>query len=319
MTRSAAVLFAAGATLSLLSLVVPHGHDIDEPTALVTSLLAYPFAVALYLAGERVPRWLIHAVMVCGTIMITVGIHTAGNGRVAGSAGAFYLWLAIYAAYFFSPRAVAVHLAILAASYAAVLAIDHASAGPALWAGMTGTVIATAVVVGSLAGRLRALASTDALTGLPNRRGWEATLERELARSMRRGTPLCVAVLDLDNFKLLNDERGHLAGDRVLKVVAATWLGLLRDTDVLARYGGDEFGVILPDCPPQKATEIVARLSGANPGGASCSVGVAWATRGDNPHLLIDRADRALYEAKAAGGNQAVLRTEPEASAAETA
>jgi diguanylate cyclase (GGDEF)-like protein len=148
---------------------------------------------------------------------------------------------------------------------------------------------------------LRAQATTDVLTGLPNRRGWEHSLEREFARAMRRRSPLCVAVLDLDNFKALNDASGHLAGDRVLRTAAATWLELLRDTDVLARYGGDEFALILPDCAPAKATEIIDRLS-CSTEGSTCSVGVAWAGESDDAHALIGRADRALYEAKAAGG-----------------
>ena len=156
MARWAAAIFALAATVSLLSLVVPHGNDVDEPVAVVLAVLAYPMAAALALGGERVPRWLVHAVLATGTVMVAVGIHTAGTGRVAGSASAFYLWVAMYAAYFFSRRAVAAHLAVVTASYAAVLAIDHESAGPALWIGMTGTAIATAVVVASLAGRLRA-------------------------------------------------------------------------------------------------------------------------------------------------------------------
>jgi diguanylate cyclase (GGDEF)-like protein len=218
-----------------------------------------------------------------------------------------YLRVAIFAAYFFAWRAIAVHLVLIAAGYAAVLAIDHEIAGLALWAGMTGTATATAFVVASLSGRLRALASTDSLTGLPNRRGWELSLERELARAARRGSPLCVAVLDLDNFKALNDERGHLAGDRMLKLVAATWLGLLRDSDMLARYGGDEFGVILPDCPPHMANDIIGRLSESNPEGSGCSVGVAWATKDDDIRSLIGRADAALYEAKGGGGGRVAL------------
>jgi diguanylate cyclase (GGDEF)-like protein len=191
--------------------------------------------------------------------------------------------------------------------YATVLAIDHEPAGPALVLGMTSLAVATAMVINSLAGRLRSQASTDSLTGLPNRRGWEMALDRELARARRRSSPLCVAVLDLDDFKALNDERGHLAGDRLLREAAATWMGLLRDSDVLARYGGDEFGVILPDCHPNKADEIITRLCAATPAGSTCSAGMAWAEQSQVASELIERADEALYRAKAAGGNQAMF------------
>jgi diguanylate cyclase len=307
MARALAALFALAATLSFVSLLVPHGPDINIPQAVATAGLAYPLAGVLVWAGGRVPQWVIHAFLVCGTIQIAVGTHSVGDGRTAGAASVFFLWIAIYAGYFFTWPAAAAHLGFVFVSYATVLVLQHEDAGPALLIGMTGTVTATAAVIGSLAGRLRALASTDPLTGLPNRRGWEVSLERELARVRRRRTPLCVAVLDLDHFKEFNDDQGHLAGDRLLKEVAATWLGLLRDTDVLARYGGDEFGIILPDCYPNKANEIVSRLCAATAGGATCSAGVVSAEDDLDMSSLIDRADQALYRAKDAGGNQAVF------------
>jgi diguanylate cyclase (GGDEF)-like protein len=306
MARALAALFALAATLSVVSLIIPHGPDIDFRPAMGVALLAYPLAGALVLAGGRVPRWAIHVFLACGTAMIAIGTYTSGEGRVAGAASVFFLWIAIYAGYFFSWPAVAVHLGVVFASYAVVLLVQREEAGPALLIGMTGLVTATAAVIGSLAGRLRELASTDPLTGLPNRRGWERSLDRELARVRRRGTPLCVAVLDLDRFKEFNDEQGHLAGDRLLKEVAATWLGLLRDTDVLARYGGDEFGIILPDCHPNKANEIVSRLCDSV-GGATCSAGVAAAGGDLDMSALIHRADQALYKAKHAGGSRAVF------------
>ena len=308
MAVSLAVLFTAAATLSLMSLVVPHGGDVDERTALVTSLLAYPFALLLWAAADRVPTWLVHAILAMGTVMVAIGVHSGGQGRVAGSASVFFLWVAIYAAYYFPWRGVAAHMVLVAVSYAAVLVSEHERAAPALLLGMTGTATATAAVLASLASRLRAQAATDALTGLPNRRGWELALERELARAVRRRTPLCIAILDLDRFKALNDEQGHLAGDRVLKEVAATWLALVRDSDLLARYGGDEFAVILPDCYPHVAREIARRLCEREAGSLTCSAGVAWLQEGDTAESLVDRADRALYEAKAAGGNRATVR-----------
>lgn len=306
MARAAAALYAMAATLSLASMAVPHGKDVDAALASVLALLGYPVAAGLALLGERAPLWVIHLAMCFGTFMIGFGIHYAGNGRMAGSASVLYLWVVIFSAYFFAWKQVAAHLAVLSGSYAIVLVIDHEPAGPALWLGLTGTAVVTAFVVASLAGRLRAQATTDLLTGLPNRRGWEHSLEREFALAMRRRSPLCVAVLDLDNFKALNDTRGHLAGDRVLRTASKAWLGLLRDTDVLARYGGDEFALILPDCTPEKATEIIDRLS-ASTEGSTCSVGVAWAGESDDPQSLIGRADRALYEAKAAGGARVVV------------
>lgn len=306
MALALSALFGGAATIALVFLAVPHGPDVNDGLAILTGLAAYPIVALLYFGANRVPRWAIHALVVVGILMIGFGIHT-GTGRTAGAASAWYYWIGIYVGYFFSRRAIVAHLAVIAASYAVVLELAHEPAGPALVGGMTAAVAATAIVMSTLSGRLRSLASTDPLTGLPNRRGWEEALERELARVRRKRTPLCVAVLDLDQFKAYNDEHGHLAGDRLLKEVAATWLGLLRDTDVLARYAGDEFGIVLPDCYPNKAHEIVGRLCAATAGGSTCSAGVAAAGPDVDITALIDTADRALYRAKDAGGNRAVF------------
>lgn len=305
MARSMAGMYFAASLCSAIALIVPHGNQINEPFGWALALLGLATAPVVALAGARIRTWMIHVLAAAGVVFVTVGIHAGGHGRIAGSASVFYVWIAFYVVYFFSTRTAAAYVVLIAASYATVLYVDRAPAGPALWGGMTGTVVGTTIVMGSLVRRLRSLATTDALTGLPNRRGWEMALEQELARAHRRQSPLCVAIIDLDRFKQYNDEHGHLAGDRLLKTVVAVWLSRLRDSDLLARYGGDEFGIILPDCGAAKGREIVARLCAANPDGSGCSAGVALARPDDDAIRLTDRADRALYQAKAAGGNDA--------------
>lgn len=166
---------------------------------------------------------------------------------------------------------------------------------------------ALAIGRAEMLGRLEALARTDDLTGLPNRRSWQEHLPRELARAERDQAPLCVAMLDLDRFKEYNDRRGHQAGDRLLKEAAAAWRTRLRTYDVLARYGGEEFSVILPGCTSERAMRLVERLREVTPEGETCSAGVAQWTDGEPSETLVGRADAALYRAKRSGRDRTVV------------
>lgn len=157
-----------------------------------------------------------------------------------------------------------------------------------------------------LMAQIRHLARSDDLTGLPNRRRFHEELDRELARSRRSETPLCVAMVDLDGFKGYNDRLGHLAGDDLLASTANAWSGAVRETDMLARYGGDEFAVILPECPLDEAGAVLERLRAATPEPVTCSAGIACAGSGDSAETLIRRADVALYRAKRSGRDTAV-------------
>ncbi len=151
-----------------------------------------------------------------------------------------------------------------------------------------------------------ALARSDALTGLPNRRVLDEQLPREMARARRAESDLCLAIIDLDNFKAYNDAHGHPAGDAMLRDCAVTWDAELRGEDTLVRYGGEEFLVVLPDCPIDQAAEIVERLRAATPGGQTCSAGVASWNFSEMVVDLVGRADSALYRAKAAGRDRLV-------------
>jgi diguanylate cyclase (GGDEF)-like protein/PAS domain S-box-containing protein len=157
-----------------------------------------------------------------------------------------------------------------------------------------------------LMAEVEVLARSDALTGLPNRRALDDQLPREMARALRMGTPLCLAIIDIDHFKAYNDTRGHLAGDAVLRDCAAAWDGELRGEDTIVRFGGEEFLVILPGCGPADAAEIVERLRAATPDGQTCSAGLARWIAGESVDDLVARADKALYEAKEAGRDRLV-------------
>src|SRR5829696_8140084 len=163
-----------------------------------------------------------------------------------------------------------------------------------------------AIEISRLVSRLEGLARTDPLTGVPNRRVWEEELPRELERARRMGTGLCLAMIDLDNFKDYNDRHGHQAGDLVLKEAASAWRAEVRSTDLLARYGGEEFVLLLPACALEDAIRIVERLRVVTPL-VTCSVGLACWDFQEAGDELIERADQALYAAKAEGRNRHVL------------
>ena len=154
--------------------------------------------------------------------------------------------------------------------------------------------------------RLEQVAATDELTGLDNRRSWDEHLKREVERARRSGSPLTVALLDLDHFKRYNDRFGHQAGDRLLKEVASNWQRALRATDILARYGGEEFALALPGAGLEEAMELLERLRAATPQDERVSAGVVeWDGR-ESGHELVSRADQALYGAKRGGRDRVV-------------
>lgn len=167
---------------------------------------------------------------------------------------------------------------------------------------------------------LAELALRDPLTGLPNRRFFEDQLREELARVARYGGPCSVAMVDVDNFKEYNDALGHVAGDRVLRELARLLAENTRETDVAARFGGEEFALILVQTPIEKAWDVVERLrrnverhafpnEDVLPGGRlTISAGVATASeKAVPPEELVEKADEALYAAKSAGRNRVHL------------
>ena len=166
---------------------------------------------------------------------------------------------------------------------------------------LLGLEAAIAIERGELLGRLEVAARTDDLTGLLNRRAWDAELSRELSRASRDGLSLSVAILDLDRFKQYNDAHGHQAGDRFLKTMTGSWSEELRGSDILARYGGEEFALAMPATSLEGAELMLHRLRRALPEGQTCSAGVCLWDGEESAEKLTARADTALYAAKAAG------------------
>lgn len=171
----------------------------------------------------------------------------------------------------------------------------------------------------SLRDTLRHQSTVDPLTGLYNRRFFDESLKRELARAQRSQSACSVVMIDLDHFKRVNDTYGHEGGDLVLKAASHGILQRVRASDVVCRYGGEELVLMLPDCSAEEAQKcaegirssiggIVIEHAGQTISGISASFGVAqWPGHGDGEQALLSAADRALYAAKKGGRNQVMV------------
>jgi diguanylate cyclase (GGDEF)-like protein len=162
-------------------------------------------------------------------------------------------------------------------------------------------------------------ATTDALTGLGNRHWMQEIFERELKRAKHDLIPISLMMIDVDGFKSFNDHYGHIAGDRVLSAVASALRKHLRPTDLIARYGGDEFAVLLPGSRVNRVQKTAERLQDRLGrfslqdlhAPVTISVGITEACRDDDLHSLMERADAAMYDAKIAGRDTIGVRPAP--------
>ncbi|WP_155123549.1 MULTISPECIES: GGDEF domain-containing protein [unclassified Actinoplanes] len=170
--------------------------------------------------------------------------------------------------------------------------------------------VGLALTRAGLVERLRLAAETDGLTGVANRKFFDAALAQHIDHAMRTGEPLAVTLVDLDFFKKVNDTYGHQTGDEVLKAAAAALRSTAREGDVVARYGGEEFAVILPGVPVDDVWQTAERFRNAvrtcpAPVPVTCSMGIASLPPGGvPPTVLLEAADQALYRAKEAGRNR---------------
>ena len=297
------LLAGAGSVACLIGAAVPLSPDAPVLLTLVAGLLAGLTAIALWLGGDRLPAAGFQVVVAAGTGLVSAIDATAATGAGVVLTSFGYLCLALYAAQFFPRPALYAHLVLIMVGFGSALLINGTPGGLKVWVFVGSVVWGTALMLASLVEQLRQQAVTDPLTGLLNREGFALMAARELAMAQRSGMPFSIALIDLDDFKKVNDQRGHAEGDRVLAAVTRVWAGRLRGYDVLARQGGDEFVILMPQTDEVAATATMTRLK-ADPTPITWSVGLAVWQAGETIEACLARADRNLYGSKTSRSSQ---------------
>jgi diguanylate cyclase (GGDEF)-like protein len=318
--RAFAYLFGLGAVLVIGAPALPGSqlnHTLLVHAAAGIALVVSAGVIASY---DRTPDRVLRCLPAVGTVLVTMVLFGARSDAVEPYA-LLYFWVVLSAFYFFGRELGLVHLLLVIACFGSVLVVTDVPQAPMLGLMTLGTLVVTGVMLALLRERadtliltLDAEAKTDALTGVLNRRALDERFVEELARVERTRRALSLLVVDLDDFKGVNDRFGHQAGDDVLKHLAHA-LSDGRKIDKVGRLGGDEFAVVLPETDANGALELggrvreaLGRALGDMDGAPTLSIGVAsWPDHGSDEVELHDSADMALYVAKRRGGDQVVL------------
>jgi diguanylate cyclase (GGDEF)-like protein len=259
-------------------------------------LVGVMMALTLIRAGADVSPAGLHITVALSTALTGVMVAVAATERGLILSALGYTWTAVYVAFFFRPQAARIYAALMIASLGLSLLSARAPTDVSVWLTISAMVWVAVAILSRLNARLRAEAHTDGLTGLLNRTGFAVAAARQRAMAERRGEPLALAVIDLDDFKLVNDRGGHAAGDRLLVELAAAWTAALRPSDLLARLGGDEFVLLLAGTTDDQVHNLLARLARAHP--AAWTAGAVLCSEEESLDEAIERADARLYRGK---------------------
>lgn len=292
-----AILYLCGGLALLLTVAFPINRHAPVHLDLVIGLIACLLGLTIGILGRRIPRSVLRAQVMVGPVMSCVIVAHARTGTGVALAAFAYPWLVAYTAHFFDRRTLLVQATVITVGLGVSIHLnDLPHLGP-LWVIVSATVWIAGLVQGKLSRTLHSLADTDQLTGLLNRNGLHTAALRERAVATRMGSALTVALIDLDNFKQVNDREGHGAGDRALAHLATAFRAHLRPGDTIARHGGDEFLLLLPATTLDEAGIVLERLRApAIP--LSWSAGVSEWLPGEDFEVCIRRADESLYAAK---------------------
>jgi diguanylate cyclase (GGDEF)-like protein len=270
----------------------------DAPQTLLYGLGAFGVALglALRVAGPRVSTTALHAAVVLHVAHLGVMVAVAVTERGLFLSALGFTWTAVYVAYFFRPPVARAYAVGMIAGLSACLLAARAPTDLMVWAALSTMIWLAVVILSRLNERLRAAAHTDSLTQVLNRPGFAVAAARQRAMAERRGESVALAVIDLDDFKAVNDREGHAAGDRLLVEIAGAWAASLRPGDLLARFGGDEFILMLLGATADQVDAILARLAAAHP--AAWTAGTVFCSNAESLDEAINRADARLYAEK---------------------
>ncbi|HET6864647.1 MAG TPA: GGDEF domain-containing protein [Solirubrobacteraceae bacterium] len=291
----------------------------DPPFSLLPVAVVFVIFALLMAFGPRLPRRILALLGPIGAVLIAYALLTTPG---PGDAAVLYALPVFWTTFFFGRRGAAAILVCVAVAHAlSLLAMPAADAYPGRWIDVMVSVCGVALVVlvledrnEVLVARLAEEARTDPLTGLLNRRGFDEHAAREVAHAGRDGGRIALATLDIDHFKQVNDEWGHLVGDRVLANLARLLAGASRVIDVPARLGGEEFAVLMPGCDAAGAEALIDRVragleisAGPDLPAVRISAGVVATSAPLGVRDLLESVDRALYAAKRGGRDRTVV------------
>lgn len=303
--RALAYLYLGGAVAAYVATLQPFSPQTPVPLLRGLSAVCLGAGSLLYLRGDHLGRATRHALLGLLAVLVAAGVGASASFGGAMVSGYAAFWAAIYGAHFLPRRQALAHAGVLSLGFALAL---HVRGYPVVvpWVIVAGSVLAATALLGRLVEQINQQATTDQLTGVLNRHGLRDLAAHEFAIARRTGRPVTVAVLDLDDFKVVNDRGGHAAGDRALRQLADSWREHLRAGDVLARTGGDEFVLLLPRTTPHEAAALLERLAAVSD--VAWSSGLARWHPGEDLDSCVARADRALYRTK---GGRAPWRADP--------
>jgi len=293
-----AMIYGVGGAMCLFAAAFPISPEAPIALARAVGCGSLVGAVLMVCFGRRLPPVAFQVAAIVGTLTNSVLVSACTTNYGAALNSFAYLWIGIYAGQFFEQRAVRVQCAVIVVASGVALKISGLPGMVTAWTMVAGSSVLASEALARVNSRLRLQLTTDPLTGLLNRSGFTAASERVRALAERGDQPVSIALIDLDEFKRVNDLQGHAAGDELLADLGRAWRAELRGSEVLARFGGDEFALVMAGAAPDGADEALARLRRAS--AAEWSVGLVEWERCESLDRALARADAELYRAKRA-------------------